>query len=313
MGALARLQLGGLAHTETSAAQAQTRDAFGFQWKLRGAYESDAVHDHTRRWLMAKYCQGDPNRLAGWLSEGGRRQLILDAGCGAGLSALALFGDLLREHDYLGVDISDACEVARTRFQERGIPADFLQCSLMDLPIPDHSMDIIFSEGVLHHTDNTREAFQALTRKLAPGGRFLFYVYARKAVLREFADDHVRAALRDLDQEAAWEALKPLTRLGQALGRLDVTFEVPEDIPFLGIRKGSYDLQRFFYWHILKAYYRPDWTLDELNHINFDWYRPENCHRHTSEEVEGWVQEAGLHLEVMTVEEAGITVVARKS
>ncbi|MEZ0372571.1 MAG: class I SAM-dependent methyltransferase, partial [Candidatus Sericytochromatia bacterium] len=236
-----------------------------------------------------------------------------DAGCGSGFSALLFFGEHLRQHDYLGIDISDAVEVARTRFAEAGFPGDFLQADLQQLPLGDESVDMIFSEGVLHHTDSTEASLRALARKLKPGGRFLFYVYARKAVVREFTDDLIREALRPLSDEQAWESLKPLTRLGESLGKLGVEIEVPEDIPYLGIKQGRYDLQRFFYWNICKAFYRPDFALEEMNHVNFDWFRPLNCHRQTPEEVRAWCQTSGLEIETINVQEAGITVVARKS
>ena len=110
----------------------------------------------------------------------------------------------------------------------------------------------------------------------------------------------------------AWEALKPLTQLGIALGNLNCEIEVPEDIPYLGIQKGTLDLQRFFYWNIAKVYYRKEFNLEEMNHINFDWFRPLNCHRHTPEEVVEYCNEASLTIEHMNVQDAGITVVARK-
>jgi hypothetical protein len=106
--------------------------------------------------------------------------------------------------------------------------------------------------------------------------------------------------------------LEPLTKLGMALGELDVTLDVPEDIPYLGIKKGPIDLQRFFYWNICKLYYRPEFSLDEMNHINFDWFRPLNCHRQTPEQVQAWCTEAGLDIEHIDVQDAGITVVARR-
>lgn len=320
MSALARLNLaagGDGAPAGLSDAQDQTRQAFGFQWQMRDAFESPAVQAEARRWLVERYCAGDPARLDAWLApdpDGGGRKLILDAGCGAGYSAIALFGDHLRAHDYLGVDLAPgALATARARFAEHGYPADFLLASVSDLPLPDAAFDLVFSEGVLHHTDDTRAAFLQVATKLKPGGRFLCYVYARKAPLREHADDLIRHALLPLSDAEAWEALKPLTRLGQALGALGATLDVPEDIPYLGIRKGTYDLQRFFYWHVCKLFYRPDYTLDEMNHINFDWYRPLNCHRHTPDEVEAWCAEAGLAVEHLDVQEAGITVVARKA
>ncbi|HJP61689.1 MAG TPA: class I SAM-dependent methyltransferase [Gemmatimonadaceae bacterium] len=295
---------------EYSDNQAQTESAFGFKWSRRDTYESPAVQASTRKWLLERYCAGDPTQLDCWLAGG--RKLIVDAGCGSGFSGILMFGDHLREHDYLGIDISSAVEVARERFAERGYPGEFLRESLLDAPLPEASVDIIFSEGVLHHTDDTARSMKHLATKLKPGGRFLFYVYAKKAVVREFTDDHVRAAISTLSDEEAWKALEPLTRLGIALGELNVDVDVPEDIPFLGIKAGRLDLQRFFYWNICKLYYRPEWSFDEMNHVNFDWFRPLNCHRHTPDEIRAWCRDARLEIERMNVQEAGITVVARK-
>ena len=55
--------------------------------------------------------------------------------------------------------------------------------------------------------------------------------------------------------DEAWEAIVPLTRLGQALGELDAVVDVPEDVELLGIPAGPIDVQRLFYWHVVKAYY----------------------------------------------------------
>lgn len=295
----------------SSARQVQTEAAFAFKWRLRDTYESPAVQEASRQWLFDRYCGGDTSVLDSWLAGGRKR--ILDAGCGAGHSALLFFGDKLRDHDYLGIDVSAAVDVARMRFAEHGLPGLFRQQGILEMEVPDRSIDFVFSEGVLHHTDSTELTLKRLARAVAPGGRFAFYVYAKKAVVREFTDDHVREHLRELDDEDAWEALMPLTKLGRALGELNVQIDVPADIPFLGIKKGRLDIQRFFYWNVCKLYYRPDWTLDEMNHINFDWFRPLNCHRQSPEEVRRWTEEAGLLIERFVVEEAGITVVAHRT
>ena len=284
--------------------------SFAFKWAKRDTYESPAVQTMGRKWLFERYCRSKPELLEEWLA--GESKIILDAGCGSAYSALLFFGEHLKKHDYLGVDISDAVTVARQRFRERGYPGDFLQRSILDLPLPAATVDLIFSEGVLHHTDNTAHAIRHLATFLKPGGRFLFYVYAKKAVIREFTDDHVRRFLQPLSDAEAWEAVKPLTKLGEALAKLGVTVEIPEDIPCLGIRKGSMDLQRFVYWNICKAFYRPDFTLEENNHINFDWFRPLNCHRHTPDEVVQICIDSGLSIEDMTIEDSGISVVARR-
>ena len=293
-----------------SVAQEQTRDAFGFKWSKRETYESEAVLENARKWLFERYCDHNPEKLKDWLS--GRGKIILDAGCGSGFSALLFFGDYLKKHDYLGVDISDAIEVARERFSEKGYNGDFLKTSLLDLPIPDESIDLIFSEGVLHHTDDVQKSIHYLAKKLRKGGYFLFYVYAKKAVVREFTDDYIRSELATMSDEDAWEALKPLTKLGIALGKLDIEIDIPEDIPFLDIKKGRQNLQRFFYWNICKAFYNSDYGLEEMNHINFDWFRPLNCNRHTKEEVVSYCTEAGLIIENMNSQKAGYTVVSQK-
>lgn len=293
-----------------STAQQQTAAAFGYKWARRDSYESPAVRDAARAWLLSRYCGGDPTCLDRWL--GGERKVILDAGCGAGFSALLLFGERLRVHDYLGVDISSAVDIAAQRFADAQIPGRFQQADIATVSLAPASVDILFSEGVLHHTDDPRATLAHLATALRPGGMALFYVYATKSAIREFTDDYIRDRLAGLDDASAWAMLEPLTKLGVALGELRGTITVPEAVEVLGIPAGTYDLQRFFYWHVCKTFYRPDFTLDEMTHINFDWFRPANCFRQTPEEVREWCDNAGLVIETLRVEEAGLTVVARK-
>lgn len=292
-----------------SRAQAQTGESFGFKWKKRDTFDSPASLSRMRAWLVERY--GDPAR-ADWLPEHGDWPVLLDAGCGAGMSAVELFGSLMPRLRYLGVDISEAVDVARQRFLERDLPGAFMQADISDLPLLESSVDLIFSEGVLHHTNSTEGALKSLARLLKPGGRFLFYVYRRKGPIREFTDDYIRERLQTLSPEEAWRAMEPLTRLGIALGELGAEVDIPEPIDLLGIPAGRISVQRLIYWHVAKAFYHPDLSFDEMNHINFDWYAPRNAHRQSPEEVRGWCIEAGLEIEREVVEEAGITIIARK-
>ena len=225
--------------------QQQTDEAFGFKWSKRHTYESRAYKANVRRWLLERYCSDDPKKLNDWLGIGDRK-IILDAGCGAGVAGMLFFGDSLRDHDYLGVDSSSAVEVARERFREHNMAGDFLRADISNIDVPDASIDIIFSEGVLHHTDSTERSLKHLSKKLVPGGRFMFYVYRKKALVREYTDDAIRDALRHMNDYEAWEALKPLTRLGIELVRLKQQINIESPIPFLGIEAGKLDLQRFF-------------------------------------------------------------------
>jgi len=290
-----------------SHSQTQTEQTFAFKWSKRDTYESDAVCAASKQWLNERY--GLPDIPFSKLLEG---KTVLDAGCGAGFSALLLFGELLNTCRYIGADISEAVDVAAVRFAEKNIRGDFIQVDLLDLPEELGTFDIIFSEGVLHHTDSTEKAIRYLATKLNPGGHFMFYVYNKKGPIREFTDDFIRSRIAAMTDDEAWEALRPLTKLGKLLGDLNLEIDIEEPIHVLDIPAGKIDLQRFFYWHLLKAYYRSDWHPDEMNHVNFDWYRPQNCHRQTPDEVRTWVESSHLDILKMDVQQAGITVVARR-
>lgn len=289
--------------------QSQTKRTFGFKWKKRDTYESKTVQDFMRGWLVDKYLGGKDKLLDKWLPDDAR---LLDAGCGAGFSALLLFERRLKDIHYLGVDISDSIDIAAQRFKEKGANGEFLQADLMHLPFSKPEFDVIFSEGVLHHTDSTERSFKYLAKLIRPGGRFIFYVYRQKSPIREYSDDYIRSYLKKFNEKESWEMLMPLTKLGKALGDMNIKVNVPQEIPFLGIPAGHIDLQRLFYWYIFKAFYRKDFSITEMNHINFDWYRPLNCHRQTPEQIKGWCLESGLKIDRMNVEEAGISCVAVK-
>jgi SAM-dependent methyltransferase len=289
-----------------SSAQKQTEETFGFKWKKRDTFESATSLARMREWLLERY--GDVAQSAPWLTDGAT---VLDAGCGAGMSGLELFRQALSRIRYVGADISEAADVAAQRFREAKMPGVFFQADIAKLPLRPRSLDVIFSEGVLHHTDSTFGALKALTLLLKPGGHFLFYVYKRKGPIREFTDDYIREKLQAVSPQEGWDLMMPLTKLGKVLGDLQLEIEVPEHVAVLEIPKGKIDLQRLFYWHVFKAFHRPDFTLDEMNHINFDWYAPANAHRQTPEEVRAWCTELELEVEREVVEDAGITIIGR--
>ena len=235
---------------------------------------------------------------------------VLDVGCGGGYSASILFESLWDRLRYVGTDISEAVDVAPEQLSAAGDRAAFLQADLMHLPLRERSFDLVMAEGVLHHTPSTREAIRATAAFVKPGGRYSIYVYAKKSPVREFTDDYIRDLLVDLPSQEAWDKLIPLTKLGRALGELNVEVDVPEDVELLGIPAGRIDVQRLFYWHVCKMYHRPDFSLDEMNHVNFDWFTPRYAHRQTPQETEAWVEEAGLRVDRVHAEEAGQTVQA---
>ncbi len=290
--------------------QSQTEKTFGFKWKKRDTFNSEASLSRMRSWLIERY---QDIASADWLSEHGENPILIDAGCGAGMSTLELFGSLLPKVRYLGIDVSSAVDVAATRFSERKLPGTFMQADITNPPLPGNSVDLIFSEGALHHTDSTKKALLSLARLLKKGGRFMFYVYHRKGPLREFTDDYIRDKLKAMAPQQSWEAMKPMTQLGIALGKIEGEIDIPDPINLLGIPAGRTSVQRLFYWHIAKTFYDPNLTFEEMNHINYDWYAPANCSRHTPKELREWCSEGSLAIEREVIESSGVTIIAKKT
>ena len=109
------------------------------------------------------------------------------------------------------------------------------------------------------------------------------------------------------------ERLVPLNdKARKALADLHIDVEVSEDVPLLGIKAGRYDVQRLIYWHVAKLYWNDGFSLEENNHVNFDWYHPTYAHRHTEDEIRGWCKGAGLTIQHFDAQESGYTVRAIK-
>ncbi|MCP5046945.1 MAG: class I SAM-dependent methyltransferase, partial [bacterium] len=242
--------------------QEQTKDAFAFKWGRRDSYEGEAVKTKNYKWLVERYFGKEEGRHT-FLREADNKRL-LDAGCGSGFTASLLFNKSLNKMRYLGVDISEAVDDGRQRFKELGLDGQFIQDDIATMKLGEE-FDIIYSDGVLHHTSRPFETFKNLVSHLAEGGVVMFYVYREKAPVREFTDDLIRERIKHLTNEAAWEQLIPLTKLGKTLGDLNLSIDIDEDIDLLDIPKGKHNLQRLFYYYFFKAYYDENFSLEEMN------------------------------------------------
>lgn len=292
------------------AGQLQTSDAFGFKWQRRDSYDSPGMKASSIDWLVAKY--GFVSH-ADWARYYASRRRILDVGCGSGFSSSLFLDSELWSGAamWVGADISQAVDVAQERLGHVA-NTHFVQADALQLPFPDGSFDTIFSEGVLHHTPSTRQALMSAARVLEVGGEFHFYVYRQKGPVREFTDDYIRAAIAPLSDEDAWEAMRSLTRLGQALAELQATVDLREEVSLLGIRAGEHDVQRLIYWHFAKLYWNAAWSFEENVHVNFDWYRPRYAQRQSASEVRQWCDEASLTINWFHEQDSGFTVRAIK-
>lgn len=295
---------------DIDSAQQQTSDAFGFKWKRRDSYDSPEMKRFTADWLVAKY---GFESLSAWASYFDSREQILDLGCGSGFSSSVWLQtpEWQGRAMWVGLDISSAIDVAKERLGMRP-NTHFVQADALNIPFADNSFDTIFSEGVLHHTPSTQLAIRSGARVLRPKGEFLFYVYRLKAPIREFTDDYIRHSIAELSDGEVWETMRGLTDLGRVLAELEAKVTLEEDIPLLGISRGSHDVQRLVYWHFAKLFWNKSLSFEENLHVNFDWYRPAYAHRHTEQEIRTWCEEAGLNIYRWHEQESGFSVIAVK-
>lgn len=291
----------------TDAGQEQTSGSFGFKWQQADSWDSEAMRASTSEWLFRRYGFDGPSDMRRHFERAGR---VVDLGCGGGYSSSLWMEDWTGPL-WVGVDISEAIDVAKDRLGHHPNTA-FVQADILHPPFREQSFDAAFSEGVFHHTPSTREAIGSAARLLRTGGELLFYVYRRKAPVREFSDDHIRDQISGLSPDEAWEALRPLTRLAQSLTALKAEIDVPEAIPFLEIPAGRYDVQRLLYWHFAKLFWNDTFSFEENLHVNFDWYHPRYAHRQSEEEVRDWCEQAQLRITRFDIDPSGFTVRATK-
>lgn len=275
-----------------------TIESFAFKWDV----DINAMKRERQRvavdWFFARFGAdlGVDDQDGGLLPK---CQRILDAGCGPG----HLTEELARrapQAQVWGVDMTRAVDAVGRVRNLRVVQADLTQ-----LPIA-RSFDLIVSDGVLHHTHDTFASVKALAQKLMPRGHLMFYVYKQKAPIREFADNLIREHLAGSDPKKCLEVCATIADLGRQLREANVTLTFEKPIPFLGIEKGSLDLQRWFYWTIMKCFWDDSGDVLASTLENFDWYHPPLAHRHTVEEVRQGMEDAGLNIESIVEHDSGI-------
>ncbi len=121
-------------------------------------------------------------------------KVVLDGGCGSGKfsAAIAKFGAA----KVIGMDIGDkGLDFAREQAKKvpYGDRLDFRHGSLLEIPLEDTSVDIVWSNGVIHHTLGYEKCLEEFSRVLKPGGELFLYVNGRCGLF-ELVLDTVRQA-----------------------------------------------------------------------------------------------------------------------
>lgn len=254
------------------------------------------------QWILTRNGFSSTAAFRQWL---GGRDRILDAGCGNGRVTALLRQYAPPSTDIVGIDLTSAA-VARANLASVSRVAVVEKDLLGDLSDLGH-FDLIYCQEVLHHTTDPRQAFLNVAGRLSDGGEIAIYVYKVKAPLREYADDYVRDRISSLSYDEALTAMRQVTAFGRAVSETHAKVTVPA-VELLGIEAGEYEFQRLIYHFFLKCFWNPSLSAEANAAINYDWYHPQLCTRHTLGEVESWFADAGLWVVHRVVDHYGITV-----
>jgi ubiquinone/menaquinone biosynthesis C-methylase UbiE len=148
-------------------ADAETVDGFGREWTKFDQATLPAAE--AERIFDAYFSLVDWDLLPA-------DSVALDIGCGSGRWAALVSPKVGKLHL---VDASaSALSVARRNLSGSS-NCEYHHASVEAIPVPDASVDLIYSLGVLHHVPDTALAITSAVRKLKPGGIFLVYLYYR--------------------------------------------------------------------------------------------------------------------------------------
>ena len=116
--------------------------------------------------------------LAQFTRHHGKR--VLEVGVGAGTDHLqwARAGAVCT-----GVDLTDAAiETTRAHLAEYGFGSDLRRADAESLPFPGESFDVVYSWGVIHHSERPDLIVGEIRRVLHAGGQFLGMMYGRHSL-----------------------------------------------------------------------------------------------------------------------------------
>lgn len=149
--------------------------SFGFEWQMHhdGAFEKDSVFGKT----LEEDIQYFFNAF-GIKPEQMKNKLVLDAGCGSGILTVEL-AKRFPDCTFVGMDINPA--IMNIYEQSVYLPnLHVVRASVFIVPFLDKTFGLVWSNGVIHHTGNTRGAFDSLTSKVKVGGRAYLWIYQKK-------------------------------------------------------------------------------------------------------------------------------------
>ena len=211
-------------------------------------------------------------RYLGWTRDEIKGKFVLDAGAGTGqLScSMATLGC-----EVVGIDLSPAVvrgwKLRHVYAKSRKTNVHIVQGNLMKLPFRKQVFDGVMSQGVLHHTPNTQQAFKVLAQTVRNGGSLGVWLY---------------------NEAEGYLPLVPLSRSHRTSVRMSTLRRLTPKLP-PSLLYGSLVL----YASVFQGFYRVNSVLRKRKHDQtvreratslFDSLAPPYVWRHTRHEVIDW-------------------------
>jgi SAM-dependent methyltransferase/uncharacterized protein YbaR (Trm112 family) len=211
-----------------------------------------------------------------WLGDGAARpRRVLEVGCGLGSETLAL-REVVGEAELFAVDLNLALLQRGEAFHDRR-DTHLAVASAFALPFEPSAFDLVYSQGVIHHTFSTQKALEAISSHVREGGHCFVWVYG--------LDDHlVHRGLAGTWKRVAWvleHSVRPLiSRAPKPL----------RDAIFGALTALAHPFVR------ARMRHRATWGRANTEHTLRDWLSPRYAHRHSYNELFEWFEQLGFEV-----------------
>lgn len=107
----------------------------------------------------------------------GEKVVEIGGGMGTDLAQFAKHGAIVTDFDLSAGHLAHA----KRSFALRGLKGEFVHGDGENIPFPDNTFDVVYSNGVIHHTPDTIGVVRHIKRILKPGGQAIIMVYAENS------------------------------------------------------------------------------------------------------------------------------------
>ena len=169
--------MAGLAQEKLRAREQWSQDPCGAEYDREHELGTRAFFDEVERYRYEEYAPWMPRLMEFDQFRGAR---LLEVGCGMGTDLLQFARGGAR---CTGIDLTPrSVEITRHRFKLYGSDGNFMISDGERLPFQSESFDVVYSNGVLHHTPDTAAAIRDVHRVLRPGGVAKIMLYHRNSL-----------------------------------------------------------------------------------------------------------------------------------